>query len=111
MVDQLRRCLRPPDVNEVGEQAGESTQVRRLDCRGELVDCRRVHRALDQTDDPLFHHLALGPPYPQMRGPLAGRVDPLDRCVREAQADHLGDLVQRVGWQGRLVRYITVVPG
>ncbi len=101
MGDQLGRGLRPAGVDEVGEQAGEGGQIRCPDRPGEFVDRRRVHRAVDQTDHPLFHHLAFGPPYPQMRGPLAGRLDPRDRRVRVAQAGHLRDLVQRVGWQGR----------
>ncbi len=102
MVDQLRRGLRPGDVDEVGEQARpESGQVRRPDGLGERVDRRHVQVAGrefagDQADDPLLDDTALGAADAQVGGEFAGRLDPLDRRVRVAQPGHLGDLVQHV---------------
>ncbi len=103
VIDQLRRGLRPSDVDEVGEQARpEGGQVRRPDCCGERVNRRHVQVAVrefagDQTDDPLLDDTALGTADEQVGGKFAGRLDPRDRRVRVAQPGHLGDVVQPVG--------------
>ncbi len=104
--DQARRGLRP-GVDEVGEHARVGGQVAVPDGPRELVDPGRVRVAVEQADDPVLGDAPLGAPQPQMGGrPAVSRrlLDPIDPRVRMAQAGHLGDLVQQVGWPrpGRL---------